>query len=69
VAKFPLAVKWREGTEEVNGEVTTDNGYLWMQSTVGWPVTQVPRTVATQAIEVQGGWKRGPFASVAHRSW
>ena len=61
MARFPLAVSWPHEMSTSEGEVTAEDGYLWLNSVIDWPVRQTAGTAAIESIELRGSSDRGPF--------
>jgi hypothetical protein len=61
MARFPLAVSWQHEMSTSDGEVTAEDGYLWLNSMIDWPVRQIAGTAATETIKLRGDSGRGPF--------
>lgn len=60
-ARFPLALSWRHEQSTSEGEVSAEDGYLWLESAIDWPIRQIAGTAATEPIELTGSSGRGPF--------
>lgn len=61
MARFPLALSWSHEESAMVGQITGEDGYLWLDSAIDWPIRQIAGTAAAESIALRGSSGRGAF--------